>query len=419
MLLLRIAYRNLQRSPARTVISVVAIAAAVLSVLLLKGTVDGILETMEDSTVRLAAGHVRVIDREYRTRERLLSLLYPVDGFADDGEPGLEPMLDAFRRLEPVTDVVPRLRFGGLASRGDDVRTVLVVAGDPAIEARILRTERYLGEGRFVRPGRREAVLGRRLLNRLGMDVGDRFTLVFSSAFGALRGYTFEVVGAFESSLTYLDDGTVFIPLDVAQEATDMDDAVTEVLLMTRRRDDTPALLAAVDELLTRRDPEGRYMTVPWYQHSVLIEWMQVGRALYDLIYALVLGLASLVIVNTLMMVVHERRQEIGLLGALGLRPGQIRALFLLEGALCGIFGSVAGAVLGMPLLWVLSRTGIPLPGVEAMGADLMYPTTIYPVFEPGVIAYGALGGLLVTVLAAYFPARHAAALRPTEALRP
>jgi len=327
-------------------------------------------------------------------------------------------MLEAFRGLDPVTEVVPRLRFGGLISHGDDLRTVLVVAGDPQVEARILRTDRYLGEGRFVRSGQREAVLGRRLLNRLGLEVGDRFTLVFSSAFAALRGYTFEVVGAFESSLPFLDDGTVFIPLDLAQEATDMGDAVTEVLLMTGRRGDVRALLEAVNRLLAQRDPAGRYVAVPWYQHSELIEYMQVGRALYDLIYGLVLVLASLVIVNTLTMIVHERRQEIGLLAALGLRPGQIRTLFLLEGALCGIFGSVAGALVGMPLLWILSRTGIPLPGMEALGAELMYPTTVYPAFEPGVVAYAVLGGLLVTLLAAYFPARHAAALPPTVALR-
>src|SRR5690606_35064764 len=173
----------------------------------------------------------------------------------------------------------------------------------PAVEARMLRTDRYLGEGRFVRPGRREAVLGRRLLNRLGMEVGDRFTLVFSSAFGALRGYTFQVVGAFDSSLPYLDDGTVFIPLDIAQEATDLSDAVTEILLMTRRRDDAPALLEAVTGLLAQRDAGGRYVAVPWYRHNELIDYLQVGRMIYDLIYGLVLLLASLVIVNTLMMI--------------------------------------------------------------------------------------------------------------------
>src|SRR5690606_22522828 len=185
-----------------------------------------------------------------------------------------------------------------------------------------------------------------------------------------------------------------------------MGDAVTEVLLMTHRRSDAPALLEAVTRLLAQRDPQGRYVAVPWYQHNELVDYMQVGKAIYDVIYGLMLVLASLVIINTLTMIVHERRQEIGLLAALGLRPGQIRALFILEGTLCGVFGSVVGAAIGIPLLWTMSRTGITLPGMEAIGPELMYPATIYPAFAPGVMAYAALGGMLVTLLASYLPAR-------------
>lgn len=416
MNLFRIAFRNLGRSPARTALSIVAVAASVMAVLLIKGMIDGILDTMEDSTIRLSSGHVRLIDREYEARERLLSLQYPVDGF--EGE-GYERIAEELLRLEGVAHVVPRIRFGGMVSHGEDVRSVLVVGGEPAVEHDLLRVDRYLTRGRYVQPGAREAVLGRRLLERLDMDVGDRFTLVFSSSFGALRGYSFTVVGALDSSLPYLDDGTVFIPLDVAMRAVDLEDAVTELLVMAQDKNDVPSIYQQVETLLEEQDNEERYIAIPWYQHNDLIASIQYGRRIYDGIYIGLLFLASFVVINTFVMIVNERRREIGLLAALGLRPNQIRGLFILEGALCGLAGSLLGALLGSMLVALLTTTGIAMPGIETMDAQVMYPAVLYPVFNAEVVLYAFFGGIVVTVLAVSFPARQAARMQPIDALKP
>lgn len=422
MTLVRIAFRNLLRAPARTALSIIAVAASVIAVLLFKGTTTGVIGAMEDGTIRLAAGHVRLIHREYEKRERILSLQYPVDGFpgerAEGGAQGLDGVVAALRQLPHAQEVAPRIRFGGMISRDDELRNVLVIAGDPEVEARILRADRYVGEGRFIRRGQREAVLGRRLLNRLRLDVGDRVTVVFMSSTGALRGYTLDIVGAFESGLTYLDDGTVFIPLDVAQQAVDLESAATEVLVMAPRAKDADVLLAEVEALLEQKGAASEYTALPWYTFSEIIEWLQVGRIIYDFIAFIMLFLAGFVIINTFLMIVHERRREIGLLAALGLRPRHIRLLFLWEGGMCGLFGGAAGVIIGAPLLWYLSVAGISIPGVEVMDPELMYPTTFYPAFDLGIVAYAALGGILVTFLAAYMPARQASNLKPTDALR-
>src|SRR5690606_27078409 len=124
MQLLRIAARNLTRSPARTALSVIAVAASVMAVMIMRGTAGGIIDTIEDSTVRLAAGHVRIINEEYAPRQRLLSLQHPVDGFAGEG---VSSMAEALAALPGVEAAAPRLRFGGMISRGDDLRGVMAV----------------------------------------------------------------------------------------------------------------------------------------------------------------------------------------------------------------------------------------------------------------------------------------------------
>lgn len=415
MQLFNIAFRNLGRSRGRTAVSIVAVAASVIAVLLLKGTVTSILNTMEDSTIRLSSGHVRIIDKQYQLRERLLSLQYPVDGFQGES---IDAMIEQLGDSPFVDHVAPRIRFGGMISHKDDLRHVLVIGGVPGIEHDIVRANRYVADGRFFTAGQREAVLGRRLLNRLGLNVGDRFTLVFNTAFGALRGYTFHIVGAFESGLAFLDDGTVFIPLDVAQSATDFGEGATEILLMTEQLKNVSHLFQHVKTTLQTYDSDETYVAIPWYEHNDMMAMLSVGRRIYDVIYAAILFFASFVVINTFVMIVHERRREIGMLSALGLRPRQIRLLFVIEGGLSGFIGSVIGVVIGSPLLWILSLRGISIPGVESVGADLMYPSILYPAFDTSIIGFALVAGVIVTCIAVYLPAREASRLEPTDALR-
>ena len=180
----------------------------------------------------------------------------------------------------------------------------------------------------------------------------------------------------------------------------------------------TLALQDSVKELLEATDTDERYMAIPWYAHNEMMEYLQLGTPHLRGIYLAILLLASFVVVNTFVMIVNERRREIGMLSALGLRPGRIRTLFLLEGGICGLLGSLLGTILGAALVWALSQVGIPMTGSEAMGADIMFPTTLYPEFNPGVLVYAFVGGFLVTVASVYVPARQAARLKPTDALR-
>src|SRR5690606_36095113 len=109
------------------------------------------------------------------------------------------------------------------------------------------------------------------------------------------------------------------------------------------RAKDADVLLAEVEALLEQKGAASEYTALPWYTFSEIIEWLQVGRIIYDFIAFIMLFLAGFVIINTFLMIVHERRREIGLLAALGLRPRHFRLLFLWEGGMCGLFGGAAG----------------------------------------------------------------------------
>jgi putative ABC transport system permease protein len=133
---------------------------------------------------------------------------------------------------------------------------------------------------------------------------------------------------------------------------------------------------------------------------------------MYNFIYIFIIIMACFVLVNTLIMIINERTREIGMMTALGLKSREILYLF-------GILGSAVGAVLGGVLTRVFSVVGLDYTAaMEGMSADLMFESIFYPVFSLENIIFCFILGVLVVTIACIVPARKAARIEPTEALR-
>ncbi|MCL6614396.1 MAG: FtsX-like permease family protein, partial [Firmicutes bacterium] len=279
---------------------------------------------------------------------------------------------------------------------------------------RFLRGE---GEGRLPRPGRQEILLGRTVLRKLGLKVGDKVNAVFNTSFGSFKIATFRITGAVASGLMYLDESTAYIPLDVAMNLLELPDAVTEIVVFTDRVEKTRQLQKTIETYLRQKGL--RYAAIPWTEHNEIMAYIERSKGLYSLIYLAFVVLASFVVFNTMMMVVSERTREIGMLSALGFAPGGIRRLFLAESLLVAAGGSLLGVLFGGAVNWVLSRVGFDLSAyMETSAPAMMLTPRIYPSFKVTDLIFAAFLGMVVTLLAAYLPARRAARLHPTEALR-
>ncbi len=403
MNLVRIALRNLGRTKSRTALSLVSIAVGVMVVILFKGVIDGVWDQLVTGTIRFSSGHVRIVDPEYLLKEQLMSLYYPVDA-------------DVANQAASVSGVVaasPRIRFSGLISRENQADGVMVTGFDPRREEPVSQMSRYL-TGRYMERGAREAVVGGSLLRKQGLTVGDRFTLVFNTAFGSMRGYTLEIVGRVDSGYAWLDE-QLFVDLGLAQAMLEMPGEATEVLVMGSSQRETKALVSALQAGISDR---GELSFVPWHSASEMMELMSLAQVIYFVIYLVVLALAAFVVVNTMVMIVAERIREIGMLAALGLSGGQILRLFLYEGTVLGVLGSLVGGLLGGVLLRVLSTTGITMDGMDTIDPQYFITPTIYPVFSWTLLLLMMGAGVVVTMAAVWLPARRAARLEPTQALR-
>ena len=259
-------------------------------------------------------------------------------------------------------------------------------------------------------------VLGSELAARLGARRGDRVLLATlkgdaKSAFGyAPKLRAFRLVGVFTSGLYTYDSSLGFTSVAASQSFFDLGDRVTGIEIKLTDMFDAPA--ASTRLLHAAGGPNLRANN--WIElNRNLFTWMKLEKAVMFVILALIILVATFNIVSTLFMVVLEKRRDIGVLKTMGATPGFVLRVFLLEGLLIGGLGTLAGAVLGGALIWVLAHYPfVHLPG------DVYFIETLPVRPEAADFAAVVLAAIVLCLGAAWFPAWQASRLDPVTAIR-
>src|SRR5215510_5728182 len=404
-LYLRLAWRNIWRHRRRTVIIVLAMGLSLGMMMFYDGLMDGFNNAIAGNAVRVLGGNVQVHAEGYREKVDSNPLL----PLKDD-----TTVVQAALAQPNVTAASRRIQTSGLISNREGAFPMKIIGIEPEVEAPVSLIAEHIVDGRNLQDTDEDSVLiGKGLADALSIKVGDRVTMVGSDIHKQNRQRTMTVIGIYDIGIPSMEKGTSYISLTEAQDLFGLRGQSTEVQITLKRVGTESAVVNALSPLLPGYEVESWAKNYPELSNAV-------GRKniVMDIFSVIIVMIAGIGILNLLLMAIYERTREIGLLGAMGLKPGQIATTFILEGALIGFVGVIVGIAFGLMTNLSLMQVGMDYSQFAGI-TDYMALISgkVYPTLGVSKLLMRAVIILVIAALAALIPAIIASRREPSEAL--
>ncbi len=406
---LRIAWRNLGRNTRRTLLTLAAIALAQLAVLLVDGLMNGWSVSIMRSLTGPMVGHVQVHAPGWREEQA-------PDLAIDD----LERRLASVRATEGVAEAYARIYAPALVAREVDGRAAMVVGLD--VERESSPGGLLEGLAPAGRPHDHVALVGVELARAAGIEVGDELAIVGQGADGSLANDLLTVGGILSTPVEAVNRLGVVTTLETAQEIFVMPDMASEITILGAGSVDEAAALAT---RVGGRPELAGLEVLPW---DVLVPELAAFRGIagmYGIVVLFIVFIAAAAgVANTMLMATFERRKELGMLLSLGTTPLRLVVMILLEALVLGLLGVAIGSVVGALLVAWQGQVGIDLASIGSADTTsisvygLTFSGALHPYLTPGDFVPGFVGIVVVSLVAALWPALITARLEPMEAMR-
>jgi lipoprotein-releasing system permease protein len=396
--------------------SLVCIAGVTISVMMfitmsamMNGFTDKfIIETVESS------GHITIHDEPRETRTPILERFYknpnavlvvqgvkPRDKIEKIKNP--EGLLATLRRMPGITAVAPQVSGDVIATYGTKTMSLNVMGVDPDATTRVTTIGTKVTDGDFTRlkTAADGVVIGSGVSSVLGAKVDDIVTL--SSPTGGLT--TAKVVGIFSTGVTPVDYSRAYMLINDAQTLLDKRNIINEITLRTDDYTKAETYAAQIESL-------SGYKTESWQESNAnFLKIFRIQTIITYFITGALLVVAAFGVLNILIMAVLERVNDIAILKSFGLSRGDITQVYVFQGLVIGLIGATIGLALGKLGVEGLRRIPIQMEGlVKAEGLLMSEHLSNY------VTAFVA--AIVVTLVAAVYPARRAAKYDPVEVIR-
>ncbi len=329
-----------------------------------------------------------------------------------------------------VLAAAPYIMAQGMLSYDQGVQGAIVRGILPVAENTVADLGRNMKVGQLtdLKAGEFGIILGADLAYNLGVQVGDKVVLMapqgqFTPAGMVPRLKQFTLVGLFQVGMYEYDAGLALVHLDDAAKLYRMADRVSGVRLKLDDLFDAPAIGATMaSKLNSRLGLSQQYYVSDWtMQHANFFKAVQMEKRVMFIILTLIVAVAAFNIVSTLVMAVTDKRADIAILRTLGASPSSILSIFVVQGALIGLIGTLLGAVLGV--LIALNIASI-IPFIEALFHVQFLSKEVYAISElPSDLIWAdvlviVLMSFALSLLATLYPSWRASKINPAEALR-
>ena len=379
-----------------TVISVLGVAAGVMALIISLAVNNGFRNTLQRNLLG-ATAHVNVLEKD------------PGPGISNWRE-----LIPKLLRIPHVTAAAPVLYgqvflTGPLGSQGAVLKGI-----DLSSELRVSETLRQLKAGTTENFHGDVMLIGSKLAHDIGVVSENHLTVI--SPQGVLtplgsrpKSMRMRVAGTFESGFYDLDDKWTYVPIDTAQRLLSLPDLVNSIELRVDDVYQAPQVAKQADSVAGPT-----FQSTNWQeQNSQLLKALNMEKIVTVITIGLIELIAALNILIVLVMMVMEKRRDIAVLMSMGARPAQIRRIFMMQGVLIGMTGTILGLIAGYTLCYFANR-------YQWLRLDEQIYSLSFVPFEPRPFdgIWVAAVALTVSFLATIYPAQNAAKIGPAEVLR-
>ncbi|MDR0494286.1 MAG: ABC transporter permease, partial [Treponema sp.] len=333
-MLITIAFRNIWRNMRRTLFCFTAVGIAVFFIVIYSSLIAGMTKSINDTVQTYELGHVKVVSAQYEIENEYMPVQYPVA----DGK-SWKVLAASIKAIPGVRAVFPRT--SSLATLQESTMKHAVLWGidikNEIAANNFNMTDRNDGllEGRWPAPEANECAIGRVFAHKAGLSVGDRIPLKTVSAQFSDKIWSPEITGIFNFDYIKMDEQYIIVDTERLQRLLVLDEGTQSLVIYAYDEKQSASVAAAVQNLM------GKDNVVTEWRDNYWVAIMAMIWPIYTTLFMIFLIVASFLIINTVVMIIHERIKEIGMMGSLGMTRAEIVKVFFFESVFLAAFGAL------------------------------------------------------------------------------
>ena len=347
----KIAWRNIWRNKTRTIITVLAIVVAVFLSTVMTSMQEGTYSKMIDNMVKFYSGYLQIHQPDYWENKTINNTFVPSDS-----------LLDIINSTPGVTSIAVRLESFTLLSTGDETKGAALIGIDPVKEDQLTNLSHWIDTGTYLNADDDGILVAVNLAKNIKAKVGDTLILISQGYHGASAAGLFPVKGILKFASPQLNNFGAYIEINHAREFFSADHLATSAVIMIDNGKKTHAVKKALKNKLG-----SQYSVMTWDEmQPELKQMIQADRSGGIVMKAILYLIIGFGIFGTVIMMISERKRELGVMVAIGMQKTRLATIMLVETVYIGMVGIILGFAISLPIIATFVNHPIPLPAEAA-----------------------------------------------------
>lgn len=404
-MLLKLAWLNIWRNKRRTIITATSVFFAVLLAIIFRSLTDGVYDNMIHNVVSYSSGYLQIHQKGYWDEQS-------IDNTFEEDKQLYQELL----KNQKVTHIMPRLQTFALASWASKTKGVLVLGIDPVKEREVNNLHEKIVGGEYIETVNDNAVvLGEGLASQLKLKVNDTLVLLGQGYHASSAAAKFRVKGLIKLGALELNNNVVYMPIQQSQYMHGADNRLTSVSVML----DKDTNLEKLKQSLQVSINSDKYEVMSWKEMMPEIDqFIEADSTGHYIIIGILYFIISFGLFGTLLMMVFERKHELGILIAIGMKKRLLAFVLLLESIMISLLGCFMGIIGGILFVKWFTIHPIHLTGdLKEVYEDYGIESVIYFSSHENIFIVQTLIVLTLSVLLTFYPGYKVMKLKPVEAI--